>query len=76
VLFAVAELVIGWRLIVGAQVALGKLGAANGADLAFYQGKVAAARFFAREILPNLALTRRLIDKGDLRLMELPDDAF
>jgi alkylation response protein AidB-like acyl-CoA dehydrogenase len=76
VLFAVAELVIGWRLIVGAQVALGKLGAAKGDDVAFYQGKVAAARFFAREILPNLALTRRLIDKGDLRLMELPDDAF
>ncbi|MEZ4359224.1 MAG: acyl-CoA dehydrogenase [Kofleriaceae bacterium] len=76
VLYAVAELVIGWRLVIGAQVALTKLRDARGADEAFYRGKVASARFFARNVLPNLTLSRQLLAKGDLSLMELPDDAF
>lgn len=76
VLFALAELVIGWRLVVNAQVALGKLAKAAGDDQAFYRGKLATARFFARNVLPNLGLTRQLIAKGDLELMSLPDDVF
>jgi alkylation response protein AidB-like acyl-CoA dehydrogenase len=75
VLFAVAELVIGWRLVVAAQVAHQKL-AAGGDERAFYQGKIAAARFYVRNVLPGLGLTRQLIAKGDLDLMNLPDDAF
>ena len=76
ILFALAELVIGWRLAVGAQVAHGKIGAAAGDDKAFYRGKLAAARFYAKNILPGLALTRKLIEAGDLELMELPDDCW
>lgn len=76
VLFALAELVIGWRLVVGAQVAQSKLAKAAGDDVAFYRGKLAAARFYVRNVLPNLALTRQLISKGDLELMNLPDEAF
>jgi alkylation response protein AidB-like acyl-CoA dehydrogenase len=76
VLFAVAELVIGWRLIVGAQIALAKVGSASGAEQAFYRGKLAATRFYAQNVLPNLGLTRQLIAKSDLDLMTLPDDAF
>jgi hypothetical protein len=76
VLFALAELVIGWRLVVNAQVAQGKLAKAVGDDQAFYRGKLATARFFARYVLPNLALTRQLIAKGDLEVMNLPDEAF
>ncbi len=76
ILFALAELVIGWRLIVSAEVALGKLAAATGDDQGFYRGKLAAARFFAKHELPRLALTRKLIEASDLDLVELPDDSW
>jgi hypothetical protein len=76
ILFALAELVIGWRLAVGAQVALGKLAGATGDEKAFYRGKLAAARWYAKNVLPGLALTRKLIEASDLDLMELPDDSW
>ncbi len=76
ILFALAELVIGWRLAVSAQVALAKVGAAQGNDKAFYRGKLAAARFYAKNVLPGIALTRKLIENGDLELMELADESF
>ncbi len=76
ILFALAELVIGWRLTVQAQIALAKVGAAVGDDRAFYQGKLASARFFARQILPGIAMHRQLIEQGDLELMDVPDEAF
>jgi alkylation response protein AidB-like acyl-CoA dehydrogenase len=76
ILFALAELVIGWRLVVGAQVAQQKLAGATGDDAAFYKGKLAAARFYAKNVLPGIGLTRKLIEQGDLDLMELPDDSW
>jgi alkylation response protein AidB-like acyl-CoA dehydrogenase len=76
ILFALAELVIGWRLVVSAQVALARLPAATGDDPGFYRGKLAAARFYARTVLPGIGLARRLIEAGDLALMELADDAW
>ncbi|MGE5180516.1 MAG: acyl-CoA dehydrogenase [Acidobacteriota bacterium] len=76
ILFALAELVIGWRLAVSAKVALARAPAAAGGDGAFYRGKLAAARFYAKHVLPGLALTRKLIEQGDLELMELADDSW
>ncbi len=76
ILYALAELVIGWRLVASAQVAQSKIGAAVGDDKAFYRGKLAAARFYAKNVLPGLSLTRKLIEAGDLELMELPDDSW
>jgi alkylation response protein AidB-like acyl-CoA dehydrogenase len=76
ILFALAELVIGWRLAVAAEVAHGKLGAAVGDDQAFYRGKLAAARFYARNVLPGLAVARKLVEASELDLMELPDDSW
>jgi hypothetical protein len=76
ILFALAELVIGWRLAVSAQVALAKRDTATGDDKAFYTGKLAAARFYAKTVLPGLALARTLIERSDLDVMELPDDAW
>jgi alkylation response protein AidB-like acyl-CoA dehydrogenase len=69
ILFALAELVIGWRLVINAKVSLGK-------DDAFYRGKRAAARFYARNVLPGIGLARQLVEQGDLDLMDVPDDAF
>jgi len=76
VLFALAELVVGWRLVVGAQVARAKLGGATDPDKAFYRGKLAAARWYARNVLPEIGLARRLIEAGELELMDVPDESF
>ena len=78
ILAALAELVIGWRLADGARVAHAALatGTASGSDTAFYQGKLAAARFYAKQILPGLALARKLVEASDLDVVELPDAAW
>tara|TARA_R110002096_G_scaffold423452_1_gene630578 strand:- start:37461 stop:39281 length:1821 start_codon:yes stop_codon:yes gene_type:complete len=76
ILSALAELTIGWRLLVQAKVATEKLSGANEADTAFYQGKIASARFFASNVLPGLTLARKLVENSDLALMDLPNDAF
>jgi hypothetical protein len=76
ILFALAELVIGWRLAVGAKVALARVGGATGEDKAFYRGKLASARWYARNVLPGIGLARKLIEASDLDLMELPDESW
>ncbi|GIF75394.1 acyl-CoA dehydrogenase [Asanoa siamensis] len=72
-LLAVGDLIVGWLLQRQADVALRKL--AEGPD-AFYAGKVAAARFFAREVLPRLGADRRIIEATTLDVMDLPEEAF
>ncbi|GIF50358.1 hypothetical protein DFJ67_2442 [Asanoa ferruginea] len=72
-LLAVGDLIVGWLLQRQAEVALRKL--AEGPD-AFYAGKVAAARFFAREVLPRLGADRRIVEGTTLDLMDLPEEAF
>jgi hypothetical protein len=76
VLFALSELVIGWLLVRHAVLAERKLDGAGRKDGAFYQGKIASARYFCREVLPGLTLSRKLIEKSALELMDLDDDAF
>lgn len=75
ILFALSEVLIGWQLLKHAAVAQKKLPEA-GPDQAFYQGKIASARFFAKECLPNVALHKKVIEATDLSLMELPEEAF
>ena len=76
ILFALAELVIGWRLVVNAAIALGKQADAKGDDVAFYAGKIAAARFYCGQILPGIGLARRLVEASELSLMTVDDAAF
>jgi len=75
-LLALGDLVVGWLLQRQAEVALKALSLGDGADRAFYEGKVASARFFAREVLPRLASDRRIVESTTLDLMDLPDEAF
>ncbi|MBL8920862.1 MAG: acyl-CoA dehydrogenase [Myxococcaceae bacterium] len=75
-LFGAAELVIGWLLIRHAAVALSKRAGASKDDAAFYDGKIASARFFAREVLPNLAMLPKHVSGSTLQLMELPEEVF
>jgi len=76
-LLAVGDLMVGWLLQRQAEVALRALdGEVSDADRAFYTGKVAAARFFAREVLPRIGADRRIVQGADLELMDLPEEAF
>ncbi|MCK2213619.1 acyl-CoA dehydrogenase [Actinomadura sp. ATCC 31491] len=72
-LLSLGDLVIGWLLLRQAEVALARL--AEGED-PFYLGKVAAASFFAKTVLPRLAAERRVLDSTGQELMELPEAAF
>jgi hypothetical protein len=80
-LMCLGDLAIGWRLARQAEVALAALDGAGSvritpADKAFYQGKLATARFFATTVLPRLAVEREIAEDTTLDLMELPEAAF
>ncbi len=75
-LFALAELTIGWLLIEHAAVAIEKRETAHEQDRKYYDGKVASAQFFAHNVLPGLTLARKLVEKSELSLMDVPEDVF
>ena len=75
-LLAVGDLLIGWRLLVQADIAQAALASAPTKDEPFYQGKIATARFFAQNMLPNLTALRGIIDTIDDGIMQLPEAAF
>jgi alkylation response protein AidB-like acyl-CoA dehydrogenase len=76
VLMACGDLVIAWLLMRQAEVALAKVDAATGRDKAFYQGKIASARWFAANVLPELKSKRGIAELTDLELMDLDEAAF
>ncbi|PRC59970.1 acyl-CoA dehydrogenase, partial [Mycobacterium sp. ITM-2017-0098] len=54
-LLAVGDLLLGWLLLQQAEIALVALdGDVSVRDRAFYSGKVATGKFFARNVLPRL----------------------
>ncbi|MEU6539706.1 acyl-CoA dehydrogenase [Streptomyces sp. NPDC047000] len=75
-LLASGDVVVGYLLLRGAAVAAGKLPDATGRDRAFYAGKIAAAKFFAAEVLPAVTLARKIAEDVGLDVMELDEDAF
>ncbi len=76
-LYALGDLVVAWLLLRQAEVALAALAAGpDPRDEAFYTGKVAAAQFFARQVLPQLSGQRAIAEATDNALMDLPEDAF
>jgi alkylation response protein AidB-like acyl-CoA dehydrogenase len=76
-LLALGDVVVGWLLQKQADIALRALGQEHSpADQAFYEGKVAAARFFAHEVLPRIGADRRIIESTTLELMDLPEEVF
>ena len=76
-LLAVGDLLIGWRLLVQADVARAALGdAPSKRDEMFYQGKITTAEFFAKNMLPKLTSVRGVIESMDDEIMRLSEDAF
>jgi len=76
-LMVLGDVVCSWLLLRQAEVALEKLGGeVSGKDTLFYEGKVAAAQFFARTVLPKISAERAIAESTDLSLMELDESAF
>ncbi|GGR32260.1 acyl-CoA dehydrogenase [Streptomyces cinereoruber] len=76
-LLASGDVVVGYLLLKSAAVAAEKLAAgASGKDVAFYQGKIAAAKFFAANVLPGVSAERALAESVDGSLMDLDEAAF
>jgi len=76
-LLCVGEIVIGWLLLRQAAVALEALaGNPSPADRHFYEGKVAAARFFVHQRFPLLSAERIIAETADNSLMDLDEEAF
>lgn len=76
-LMSVGDLLIGWLLQRQAAVAIEALDAgATGAEKSFYEGKIAVASFFAKNMLPQLTSTRAILENVDNDIMELDEAAF
>ncbi|QSB14735.1 acyl-CoA dehydrogenase [Natronosporangium hydrolyticum] len=77
-LLAMGDLLVGWLLQRQAEVALAALAGAEVSerDRTFYEGKLSAARFFAREVLPRLAADKRVVENTTLDAMDLAEEAF
>jgi alkylation response protein AidB-like acyl-CoA dehydrogenase len=76
-LVAVGDVLIGWLLLRHAEVALTALDRdPAAADRAFYAGKVAAAQFFVKNVLPRLTAERGVAAGVDLAIMDMREEAF
>jgi alkylation response protein AidB-like acyl-CoA dehydrogenase len=76
-LMVLGDVVCAWLLLRGAQVALDKLGGdVSPADKRFYEGKVAAAQFFAQHNLPKITAELAIAEATDLALMDLDEASF
>ncbi|NWF26892.1 acyl-CoA dehydrogenase C-terminal domain-containing protein [Streptomyces sp. PKU-EA00015] len=70
------DVVVAYLLLRGAAVAAEKLPTASAKDVPFYQGKIAAAKFFAANVLPGVSVERALAETVDGSLMDLDEAAF
>ena len=76
-LMVLGDVVCSWLLLRAAEVAHEKLsGEVSEKDTSFYDGKIAAARFFARNTLPKIGAERALVEATDLSLMDLDESVF
>jgi alkylation response protein AidB-like acyl-CoA dehydrogenase len=77
-LMSLGDVLVGWLLQRQAVVALEKLTATGlpAKETSFYEGKIAAARFFAQTVLPELSARRVVTQTTSLELMDLDESAF
>jgi hypothetical protein len=76
-LMSLGDLITAWLLMRQAEVALAALATGPGErDRAFYEGKLAAARFFARQVLPELTARRVVAEATDLSIMDIDPASF
>jgi alkylation response protein AidB-like acyl-CoA dehydrogenase len=73
-----SEVTVGWLLLEGAVIAHDKKKALGDehADGAFYAGKIAAAQYYARNVLPGAVAKSHLLAREDTTPIEIPDAGF
>jgi alkylation response protein AidB-like acyl-CoA dehydrogenase len=73
-----SETTVAWMLLEGAVIADAKLPTtpAAEADHAFYQGKIAAALYYARTVLPGVEQKAALMGEEDRSPLDLPEAGF
>jgi len=86
-LHSLSEVVIAWLLLRQGEVALDRQraledgqapakGRSAADEIAFYTGKVAAARWFVRNVGPKVTMRRHVAEQEDGALMSVPGAAF
>jgi alkylation response protein AidB-like acyl-CoA dehydrogenase len=74
-----SETAVAWMLLEGAVIADKKLAAgidAKEPDNAFYAGKIAAALYYARNVLPGVEDKAKLLAEEDKSALDIPEAAF
>jgi hypothetical protein len=71
-----SEVAVGWLLLDAAVIADKASGTASGPDKDFYEGKKLSAKWYARNVLPNVEHGARLMALEDASPMEISDAAF
>ncbi len=74
-LMAVGDIITAWLLIRQADIAAEKLVTA-GKDADFYTGKIASAKFFVTNFLPQIAADRVIVEATNGSIMDIPENAF
>ena len=74
-LMSVGEVIIAWLLLREADIALAK-SANPGRDADFYAGKISAAKFFVRTVLPHISSERMVVESETGDLMDVAESAF
>jgi alkylation response protein AidB-like acyl-CoA dehydrogenase len=75
-LMSVGDVIISWLLLRQADIAASRIGSATGKDKDFYQGKIAASRYFVHNFLPLISATRAIVEREDGEIMGVPESAF
>lgn len=75
-LFVIAQVYVAQCLMEQALIAQEKLAVADAYDAVFYQGKIASARYYINNVLPNAFLTTELIKSEDDTVLTCPEEAL
>ena len=75
-LMNVGDIICAWLLLRQADIASEKLATASDKEKPFYEGKIAAAKYFVEHVLPYIAVDRAVIEKTDNAIMEISENAF
>jgi hypothetical protein len=73
---AVGDVIISWLLLRQADIAASKIGRASGKEKDFFEGKIAASRYFIHNFLPLISVTRAIVEREDGEIMTISEGAF
>ena len=75
-LMSVGDVIISWLLLRQADIAALKICSATGKEKDFYEGKIAASRYFIHNFLPLISATRAIVEREDGEIMKVSEGAF